>query len=383
MVEAKRCAATLGVLLAFAAAPVLAHRPIFSDRSALDPRTAVVITEPDVSQVIYRPLSKKAPRVWLTFEVKESFDLFVQVGVPKIKRLSNFRPAVAVIGPGLPTITAPFAIPQKTGGRIFTTENVEKPQLFHEHFTQTDSWILRSETLRLPQAGRYYVVAFSPTKQQGKLWLAVGKRESFGSADLLRFPVWWKRIRAFHEVAPMTEKKYVSGGSQDLLVDDFARTSGTSYLGTPWSTITDQVMGGLSSAQSTHEKVEGNPCLRLTGVVRLENNGGFIQARLALAKGDALFNAEKYRGIRLRVKGNGKSYYIHLQSSHTTRPWQYYAAEFPTTEEFRSVELPFEQFKPQNLTTKLDPKTLRRIAVVAAKEAFRADVWVASIEFYQ
>ncbi len=383
MFKAARSTGTLGVLLAIAAAPVLAHRPIFSDKSAVDPQNAVVIAEPDISQVIYRPLSKEAPRLWLTFEVKQGFELFIQIGVPKIKGLSNFRPAIAVIGPGLPTVALPFPIPQKTGGRIFPTEHVAKPRVFHEHFTRTDSWILRSETLRLPQSGRYYVVAFSPAKQRGKIWLAVGRRESFGLADLLRFPSWSERIRAFHEVAPMIEKKSVYGDSQDLLVDDFARTDGISSLGTRWNTIIDRVMGGLSTAQSTHEKIEGTPCLRLSGTVSLENNGGFIQARLPMGKEDAFFNAEKYRGIRIRVKGNGKSYSIHLRTSQTTLPWQYYAAEFSTTEQFRSIEIPFQQFKPQNLTLKLDPKILQHIAVVAAKEAFQADVWIASIEFYR
>jgi len=80
---------------------------------------------------------------------------------------------------------------------------VAEPRLFHEHFTNTDSWILWSETITLPKAGRYYLVAYSPQSQVGKLWLSVGKKESFSPNDLKEFPTWAKRIQAFHETKQM------------------------------------------------------------------------------------------------------------------------------------------------------------------------------------
>jgi hypothetical protein len=86
------------------------------------------------------------------------------------------------------------------GAKVFATKEVEKPRFFHEHFTGTDSWILRSETIRLARPGRYYLVAFSPQGQTGKVWLSVGKRESFSLDDLKEFPAWRRRVREFHEV---------------------------------------------------------------------------------------------------------------------------------------------------------------------------------------
>ena len=126
-----------------------AHRPIFTDEKGDSPETAVKITEPEVSQVIYRSLTDKAPQLWLQVDVESEFELFVQIGIPVIDRLNKFRPSFVVLGPGLSEISTPFSIPENIGGKNYSTENVEKPRFFHEHFTKTDSWILRSETIKL------------------------------------------------------------------------------------------------------------------------------------------------------------------------------------------------------------------------------------------
>lgn len=83
---------------------------------------------------------------------------------------------------------------------MFATTQVKKPRFFQEHFTGTDSWILRTETVSLSKPGRYYLVAFSPDKQTGKLWLSIGKKESFTVEDWKQFPTWRKLIRKFHGI---------------------------------------------------------------------------------------------------------------------------------------------------------------------------------------
>lgn len=177
-----------------------AHRPIFTEDKATGPDTAILVKDPQVSQVVYREITKDSPQIWLSFDVSKDFKLFVQIGVPAIDRLKDFRPAMAVVGPGLPDNPQPFALLKDTGAKILLTKEVEKPRFFHEHFTNTDSWILRGETVVLPQAGRYYLVGYSPEKHTGKLWLSVGKKESFSLEDLKDFPTWRKKIQTFHEV---------------------------------------------------------------------------------------------------------------------------------------------------------------------------------------
>jgi hypothetical protein len=177
-----------------------AHRPIFTEDKATGPDTAIPIKDPQISQVVYREITKDSSQVWLTFEVPKDFKLFVQIGVPAIDRLKDFRPAMAIVGPGLPDNDPPFTLPKDAGAKVLLTKEVAKPRFFHEHFTNTDSWLLRGETVVLPKAGRYYLVGYSPDKQTGKLWLSVGKKESFSLEDLKDFPTWTKKIQAFHEV---------------------------------------------------------------------------------------------------------------------------------------------------------------------------------------
>jgi hypothetical protein len=177
-----------------------AHRPVFTKDAATSSATAIPLTEPHISQVVYREITEKSSEIWLSFDVPEDFELYIQIGVPVIDRLKKFRPAMVVIGPGLDSETVPFEIPKATGTKVFTTTEVSKPRFFNEHFTGTQSWILRTETVPLPKPGRYYLVAYSPDKQTGKLWLSIGKKESFKAEHWQQFPTWRKLIRKFHEV---------------------------------------------------------------------------------------------------------------------------------------------------------------------------------------
>ena len=227
------------VVFTFLVCPcVEAHRPVFTNEKGVDSETAVKITNPGVSQVIYRSLTNETPQLWLAIDAKKKFELFVQIGIPVIDRLKNFRPSFVVLGPNLPEISTPFSIPKDIGGKYFSTERVKKPRFFHEHFTKTDSWILRSETIVLPASGRYYVVAYSPSKQKGKFWLSVGKKEKFSLFDLLNFGGWKKKIQAFHELGAQKPKT--------IIIDDFLDPNNISSFGTKWILVTDRVMGGVS-----------------------------------------------------------------------------------------------------------------------------------------
>ena len=85
-----------------------------------------------------------------------------------------------------------------------------------------------------------------------------------------------------------------------LIIDD--RDSGTleSALGPSWYLVMDGVMGGVSSGTLTQASVEQRDCLRLQGDVRLENNGGFVQAALDIEK-TAAADASAYTGIMMDV----------------------------------------------------------------------------------
>lgn len=181
--------------------------------------------------------------------------------------------------------------------------------------------------------------------------------------------------------APTMHGSQPMAGSTPLLLDDFSDASGSAAFGTSWLAFTDRVMGGLSSVRARYVDESSRPHLHMAGSVSLENNGGFVQVALPLARDGRPLDAREYRSVRMRVRGNGERYYLHLRTNDTRAPWQYYAAPFETTAEWTEVEVAFEDFEPVSLRAPLDRSGLQRIALVAAKRAMRADLSVARIEF--
>ena len=175
----------------------------------------------------------------------------------------------------------------------------------------------------------------------------------------------------------------VSASAADtLLIDDFAVAGGPSRLGTPWRLVTDAVMGGVSAGGLSSGQIDGRRALCLRGEVRLENNGGFVQATLDLApEGD--LDASAYTGIRLLVRGNGEAYNLHLKTADLRLPWQSYRSSFQTGPEWREIRLPFGGFEPHRIGLPLDAGHLRSLGLVAIGRAFSAELCVAEIGLYR
>ncbi len=173
------------------------------------------------------------------------------------------------------------------------------------------------------------------------------------------------------------------GEGDSMIIDDFARDDLVSRLGTPWRGFSDQVMGGISQEVMALDDIDGRRGLRLTGEVRLENNGGFIQMALDLAEAGAPFDASPYSGLRLLVHGNGESYGAHLRTTDLDRPWQSYRADFMAPPAWTAVELPFRNFQPYRTERPLDLRRLRRLGLVAIGRAFHADLAVAEVALYR
>ena len=148
---------------------------------------------------------------------------------------------------------------------------------------------------------------------------------------------------------------------------------------TRWRFFTDQVMGGVSQGQVRFHEQAGATVLHLTGKVSTENNGGFIQARADLAP-----PGSSATGVRIVARGNGERYFIHLRTSGTILPWQYYQAGFSTGPDWQEIRLPFSAFKASGrlLRARPAPRTLRSIAIVAFGKDYSADLEVREIGLY-
>ena len=149
---------------------------------------------------------------------------------------------------------------------------------------------------------------------------------------------------------------------------------------TRWRFFTDAVMGGVSSGQVTFEEEDGQTFARMTGRVSTANRGGFIQMRMELPSPPP----EGTTGVRLVVRGNDERYFVHLRTTGTVLPWQYYQAGFDVTRNWTEVRLPLDAFRASGalLRARPAPGGIRSVAVVAYGRDHAARIDVREIGFY-
>ena len=98
----------------------------------------------------------------------------------------------------------------------------------------------------------------------------------------------------------------------------------------------DRVMGGMS----TGRMVASEFGLRFEGVISLENNGGFASVRRPLVR-----DLAAARGVRLRVRGDGRRYQFRLRPDE--RPdsiaWR---VQFDSTDHWRELTFGWADFEP-------------------------------------
>jgi monofunctional biosynthetic peptidoglycan transglycosylase len=134
--------------------------------------------------------------------------------------------------------------------------------------------------------------------------------------------------------------------------------------GMNWQVVNDGVMGGLSEGKLTPNKAG---TLRFSGMLSLENNGGFSTFR----SGDVKLDLSNALGLLLRVKGDGRTYQVRLATDALFRGMEVsFAAEFATQRgEWIEVKVPFAGFKgsfrgldlPEE---RLDTSKVRRVSIL-------------------
>jgi len=113
-----------------------------------------------------------------------------------------------------------------------------------------------------------------------------------------------------------------------------------------WEAIDDHIMGGCS--QSKPEQID-NVGLRFSGRVSLENNGGFASIRSDSAK----YNLGQYSGLKLRLRGDGKSYKLSLRTDLFFDGISYQSTFTTEQDTWQELYLPFEDFTATHHGVKL------------------------------
>ncbi len=102
-----------------------------------------------------------------------------------------------------------------------------------------------------------------------------------------------------------------------------------------WASVDDPVMGGLSTSALQRSPAGVGV---FSGVVSLENSGGFASAR---AEMDPL-DLSAYDGLRLRVRGDGKQYGLNVRSPESPSYRGYFVAQ----DDWAVVEFAFADLQP-------------------------------------
>jgi len=148
-----------------------------------------------------------------------------------------------------------------------------------------------------------------------------------------------------------------------------------------WKFITDQVMGGVSSGQVDYLKLNNETQAYISGNVSTKNNGGFIQIRRSLKD----INLRNTKSIKINVSGNNQKYFLHLRTTGTLLPWQYYQLDFNVQENFQTYDLPIANFKRSSffISKKIIPDKITSIGIVAFGRNHEASLNIKRIEFIE
>lgn len=181
-----------------------AHKPSYANDHTT-PQKAFEVIDPDISIALYAEMTCTADTLWMHMDTEGIDEVWIELGVPELDRLSDYRPSVAIVAEGLPEADVPFELPANMGARVIHTDEVEVPGDFFEPFTQTSSWVLFQDWVEVPTDTDVYLVAYNPEETTGKLWVAVGKTEDFSDVEVSQFGEWVDKTQAFHEVGDEEE----------------------------------------------------------------------------------------------------------------------------------------------------------------------------------
>jgi len=165
-----------------------------------------------------------------------------------------------------------------------------------------------------------------------------------------------------------------------LTLSDFQQ--GYMLPGAGWRGFSDRVMGGISNAELNATRVDDKSCIRLSGNVTRENNGGFIQMALYFGREYDELDGSEYKGIDLLVYGNNEEYNLHVRTSDCGWHDESYRLTFFAAPQWQRLRVPWQSFQANNVRAPLDPSKLQRIAILGWMREFEADVSLAEISLF-
>ena len=180
--------------------------------------------------------------------------------------------------------------------------------------------------LSMPANVEYVQVDFNSVNLSAQVMTGVRSVIICPDAQNLSSPEVFNRIEAY--LTPNTQLELFDFTQPDL------------NLQATWGAVDDVVMGGVS--ESGIRLADGYALF--SGNVSTDNSGGFASVRTR--NFEPSFNLSNYRGIELRVKGDGQRYKLFIR---TETRWDGvgYAYSFDTiADEWMTIQVPFQDLVP-------------------------------------
>lgn len=165
-----------------------------------------------------------------------------------------------------------------------------------------------------------------------------------------------------------------------LTLDDRSSGDLRASSGGVWRIFSDTVMGGLSAAsvEAVQAVDDGRPALCLRGLVRLDNNGGFVQMALDLP----VPVPASASGLEIDLRGRPLRYGLHLRTADMRAPWQAWRTPLDPSPQWQTMRLPWTAFEPYRLQGVLDPTKITRIGLLAIGEPGEAELCLGRLALY-
>ena len=175
-----------------------AHKPFFPDPAPTS-EDSILISNPNISQVLYFILDNKTNEFWINMKLEKGHNLILDLGAPKLSELKNIFPELYLYN----------KIDQKEFSEIysFKADSQTKVSEFHEPFTDTYSWVYLKKRYIIEEQGDYFIKIKSSSDINTKIWFATGVIEDFGITDLINFAGTRSDVKNFHKSNKIIESK--------------------------------------------------------------------------------------------------------------------------------------------------------------------------------
>ena len=155
---------------------------------------------------------------------------------------------------------------------------------------------------------------------------------------------------------------YVRADPPDRLLFDFAGPG----AGSDWQVVNDNVMGGVSKGAF---EIQDDGSLLFSGTLSLANNGGFSSIRSRSGRIDL----SAYQGLRLRVRGDGRPYWLTVQTDLPVPAGSYRFVFNTRAGQWQEVRAPFTGFEVTSFGRTIKPAPPLRTSQVRSIGLLIAD----------